>query len=377
MSLLRPTALAVLGAVAAVRLPAQSPPAAVARQLARFGKASPASQETALAAVAAAARQSGAPARFVLALADAAATAAGERTQRLPVHRGKQVRAGGERVDAVVPTAERYVFGVGVIEPVEAAAAGGGTAPARADGARHRREIRFEQALLGMAPGADAALAVAEQRLDTDTGGDRFAAFLHAWRNGPESFYEALDRTAGTPDSVFFYDAMLADFAATFAGGGLRTSLQARHDALQDAFLAYRQYRGFREAVAHALVLPPDVPLPARLRRYETAPAGSYSLRQQVVMVGDLLGGDPQQVIDAIVASAPPLPQPIWSAPYDPYPAWNRIFAAHVPRMIELAGHTDAFLAQALRQRREAAAAIAQAALQALAPAVDKPVPGR
>ena len=35
---------------------------------------------------------------------------------------------------------------------------------------------------------------------------------LETWRNGSESFYHALDRTAGTEESVFFYDAMLGDF---------------------------------------------------------------------------------------------------------------------------------------------------------------------
>src|SRR6185503_21020214 len=98
-------------------------------------------------------------------------------------------------------------------------------------------------------------------------------AFLHAWRNGDESFYEALDRTAGTKDAVFFYDAMLSDFRTQFgsgdAGHTLGRGLQVAHDALHDAFLAYRQYRGFREAVAWSLVLPPGRALPKRLQRYE------------------------------------------------------------------------------------------------------------
>ena len=112
---------------------------------------------------------------------------------------------------------------------------------------------------------ADRALARLMYQLDTDTRADQFAAFLHAWRNGEESFYEALDRTAGTKDAVFFYDAMLGDFRQQFGGGGapaMGRGLQQAHDDLHDAFLAYRQYRGFREAVAWSLVLPPGRALP-------------------------------------------------------------------------------------------------------------------
>jgi hypothetical protein len=159
------------------------------------------------------------------------------------------------------------------------------------------------------------------------------AAFLQSWRNGDESFYEGLDRTAGTKDSVFFFDAMLGDFRGLFAGGAsdggatLPGGPQQAHDALHDAFLAYRQYRGFREAVAHALVLPPDVPLPARLHRYEERVAGGYSLRQQVVMVQ--------------------------------------------ATMIERAGSTDAFLERAETERRELATTLTRTAAELVQRAAD------
>ncbi len=370
MTTARTTAFALALAGIPLGLPAQQAAEELARQLAVFGKASAATQDAVLAAVATALQQEDARASLLLALADAAKAAGAERTRRLPVHHPRSSPPRREQPDVVLPAAVRYVFGVGVVEAVDGAATG-------VDAERLHREVAIEQALRGMVPGADAVLAVAERLLDTDTAGDRFAAFLQAWRNGTETFYEAIDRTAGTPDSVFFYDAMLADFAATFAGRTLGSSLQARHDALQDAFLAYRQYRGFREAVAYALVLPPDVPLPARLRRYETAPLGTYSLRQQVVMLCELLGGDPRKVIEAIVATAPSLPQPIWSAAYDPYAAWNKVFADAVPPMVAAAGDTDAFLAQSLRRRSESAAAIQQAARQAMDAAGGKPTPGR
>lgn len=380
----RNTSLLPLAAVLAaltLALPAQHDPDDIGRRLATFGKASAATQDEVLAAVRSTVAND-AWAAVRLGWADAATIPGTERTRRLAVHAHKPSPAGGERPDVVVPAAVRYVFGVGGIEPVDAAAGAKGTGSAHSDAARRAREVAFEQALRGLVPRADAALAEVERRLDADTAGDRFAAFLHAWRNGPESFYEALDRTAGTPESVFFYDAMLADFARTFAGGAagsgeLPTGLQGRRDALQDAFLAYRQYRGFREAVAYALVLPPAVPLPARLHRYETAVPGSYSLRQQVVMVAEVLDGDVEPLIAAIVASAPPLPHPIWSAPYDPYPAWNRIFVAQMPRMIEAAGHTDAFLDRAQRHLAESSAAIRAAARDAIDAVAGRPAARR
>ncbi|MBL8756766.1 MAG: hypothetical protein JNK15_25945 [Planctomycetes bacterium] len=251
-----------------------------------------------------------------------------------------------------------YVFGLGTVEPRGTAAAKPGT-----------DAVVLHHALTGLAPNADKALAALLRRLDTDTAGDDFAAFLHAWRNGDESFYEALDRTAGSKDSVFFYDVMLGDFRTHFAKGEhkLAGSLQQAHDALHDAFLAYRQYRGFREAVAWSLVLPPDVPLPLRLRRYEDKPAGSYSLRQQITMVAAALDHDLAGLVDAIAKEAPPLSRPIWAKAHDPYPPWNARFAALQPKMIERAGSTDAFLQRAETALRDEAAGLRKLASAHLA----------
>lgn len=249
-----------------------------------------------------------------------------------------------------------YAFGCGSFEARPGAAKGKAGDP-----------TVLRQALAGLVPDADKALAVLLQRLDTDTGGDAFAVFLHSWRNGDESFYEALDRTAGTKDSVFFYDVMLGDFTTHFGGKGeqrLTGGLQEAHDALHAAFLAYRQYRGFREAVAYSLVLPPDTPLPVRLRRYEEKGPGGYSLRQQVVMVAAALDDDPERVVAAALDGAPPLPQPIWTKAFDPYPAWTARFTTLQPTMIERAGSTDAFLAKAEATRRDLAKGLARLAAE-------------
>lgn len=249
-----------------------------------------------------------------------------------------------------------YSFGLGSFEPRPGAAKPG----------KAGDPLVLQQAVAGIVPDADKALAVLLKRLDRDTRGDDFAAFLHSWRNGAESFYEALDRTAGTKESVFFYDVMLGDFTACFGGKGeqrLTGGLQKAHDALHDAFLAYRQYRGFREAVAWTLVLPPDTPLPSRLRRYEEKAPGGYSLRQQVLMVAAAFDGDLDQLIDTIAEDAPPLPQPIWAKAYDPYPPWNARFQSLQARMLERAGSTDEFLAAATKARTDLAKGIARLAL--------------
>lgn len=296
-------------------------------------------------------------------LAAAADQVQHERTKPHGSHRAK--RTIEFPLDPVVlPSRVDYLFGVGTIVPHAGKAPAPGH-PDATDTGQAADPTLLHQALLGITPDADKALALLLQRLDSDAGGDGFAAFLQSWRNGDESFYEALDRTAGTKDSVFFFDVMIDDFRGQFGGGHgetrLRGGLQQAHDALHAAFLAYRQYRGFREAVAWSLVLPPDAPLPPRLQRYE-AKASGYSLRQQVVMVGAALEHDFDRIVAAVVKSAPPLPQPVWSGAYDPYPSWNATFRELQQRMIERAGSTDAFLAQAENERRQLAAALVQAA---------------
>jgi hypothetical protein len=374
---------------------AQAPPPA-ARDAAAFAQRPAAEQEQILARLRAALARD--PSGLDSAIAALAAAAGGgtERVPRLPTREAKELKHSAKKAHArpeaaamPVPTAVRYVFGLGVIEPSDAAAQGSKNdkngkngKKARADQGSVARHAAFEAAALGMHPDAGAALAELLRRLDQDPGGDRFAAFLHAWRDGSESFYEALDRTAGTPEAVFYYDAMLGDFCAQFAdkdsleAAELRRSLDAAHDAVHAAFLSYRQYRAFREALGLALVLPPDQPLPARLARYEAKVPGGYSLRQQAQMALAALDYDPARVVAAFAERAAPLPRPIWSGQHDPYPAWNEVFAGLQPRMIEAAGDTDAFLARADAQLRAIADAhrkAAQASLEAAAVAKTLP----
>jgi len=197
----------------------------------------------------------------------------------------------------------------------------------------------------GCLPETELALATIQDRLDVHHQADKFFLFLESWRNpGPvgssvdESFYEALDRTAGTDDAVFFYDVMLADFVTSFAPqGGKKWSLQERHDALLKAFLTVRQYRGFIEAASYALVLPADVPLPARLSRYDygTVLQDQFSFRHQLNVLTEMNGGDIALVVDLLQQHLREhaLPDPLWST-YNPVQPFGTLFTERLTRFV-------------------------------------------
>ena len=97
------------------------------------------------------------------------------------------------------------------------------------------------------------------------------------------------------------------------------------------------------------------MPLPEQLKRYESKAQGLYSLRQQVMMVLAVHNYDPRIVAKLIAESAPPLPDPLWSAGYDPYPAWSAVFERAMPEMIAASGDTTKFL-ESVEQRLLASA---------------------
>ena len=263
------------------------------------------------------------------------------------------------------PASATYRYGFARIEPT--LHKGG-----RNEKLQKLRRAPVELMLLGTLPDADLVVADVQARMDHDRSADDFMRFLELWRNGGESFYEALDRTAGTQDSVFFYDAMLGDYVSEFGRGKtaaakqIKKSLAAAHDALHASFLRYRQYRAFREAVALSLVLPPDVPLPSNLSRYQEQGHGQYSLRQQVTMVLAVHGWDPRRVAALVKESARPLPAPLWSANYDPYTAWDQVFQGAMPEMISASGDTTKFLQAVEEQWLRQANALRRAARAAL-----------
>lgn len=287
---------------------------------------------------------------------------------RRPAKKGKAARADRTGAPAPLPLRVRYDFGAAAIVAGPVAAANG----------RRVDPVPLQHALAGALPDADRVLAALLQRLDQDAAVRPFAALLAGWRDGDESFYDALDRTAGTPEGVFVYDAMLDDFRQRCAREHkeLRRSLDDAHTAMHAAFLAYRQYRAFREALAWSIVLPPDVPLPASLARYEAPVPGLYSLREQVVMALAACDDDADALVARVLATAKPLPSPLWGEPYDPFGGWRTVFEGLMDRMVQRSGSTDAFLAKALAERRELARQLRDGVLAQFAPdAVVGPVP--
>lgn len=236
-------------------------------------------------------------------------------------------------------------------------------------------EGRFEQMVNGCLPQTELIIIGIQITLDEYRGADDYAQFLEAWRNGgpygDESFYEALDRTVGTDEETFFYDAMLADFVGKFAKEeGKRWNLGERHDNNQQCFLSYRQYRGLIEAVAYSLALAPDVPLPGRLARYDypSVSGGAYSLRHQIDIQLAANHGDAAAVVEWVrefLAANPP-PEKLWLN-YAPTQRIGEQFLAEVPDFTtKVEQSTDELLAAGQTMRRALAEAIRNIALSAI-----------
>ncbi len=263
-----------------------------------------------------------------------------------------------ENLDFPVP--DEYRFGLRGVTPVNSA------------GKPEEWKIELRAMLLGYPPGTHFALAAILQELDTGSGVENFAMFLEAWRNGDESFYQALDRTAGTEGSIFFYDAMIGDFIKKFVPKNhpgykrVTESLDTAHDALHASFLAYRQYRAFREAVALSLLLPPDSELPRRLSRYDAGGAGGYSTRSQIEILLRLYGQDPAKVVRMICESASPPPVPLWSRKYDPFTSFHGAFQKLIPEMLEIENSTNLLLSTQAELRKHVAGRISNTAFLAL-----------
>ena len=212
-------------------------------------------------------------------------------------------------------------------------------------------------ALQGLHPDTDLALAGAQAELDQSTAADRLAQFLESWRNGQESFYRALDRTAGTKDSVFYFDVMLGEFQVRFAPKGSPAadelkSLKAQHDALHDAFLVYRQYRGMREAAACSAVLALSCRLPSCLQRYDKQKDG-YTLRDDLAILAALDGHDPLPGLRMIHATMAPLPTPLWAThgKYEALLPFQQAFDARFKKALSERAEGDLLSSESLHTR--------------------------
>ena len=181
--------------------------------------------------------------------------------------------------------------------------------------------------LAGHPAEVELAIAAIQSDLDVDRSRDKLSRFLEYWRNGREPFYDALDRTAGTKEAVFFYDAMLSEFTAKLAPELQKArTLSEKHDRLHEAFLTLRQYRRFIEAVSLTLVS--TDPFPARLKEFDySVVAGSAQVRDAIEIVLASHKGDVAKAVEALkaVLVANPMPAELWGK-YDPASIFTRWF---------------------------------------------------
>lgn len=216
----------------------------------------------------------------------------------------------------------------------------------------------------GCLPDTELIVAQIQYQLDVCRSGDRFMGFLNSWRNGDESFYEALDRTAGTENELFYYDAMLGDFVGQFAkDDGKKWDLGTRQNNISQGFLTYRQYRAFIETISWSLVLPPDTPLPAQLSRYDysSVTRPSLSTRHVIDLYLDHNKGDVAATVAvfAKLLANKPLPDPLWTSNYTPVSYLFERFQADMNVMVQASGvHTDSMLQRINDSRRRLAASL-------------------
>ncbi len=188
--------------------------------------------------------------------------------------------------------------------------------------------VRLAWLVEGVTSDAELAIASLERAMDIDRKGDALFAFLDFWRNNDESFYEALDRTAGSPEGVFHYDAMLFQYGDKFFTaeerkdpGFMKNTRDFTHDKFHDSFLTIRKYKSLIEAIAYSLVLPPDIALPPRLSRFDfSAVSGtSLSVRDQIVILLANANGDVLKVVEFVTAMFKAYPMPDRLASHDGY----------------------------------------------------------
>jgi hypothetical protein len=222
-------------------------------------------------------------------------------------------------------------------------------------------ETQLTWILAGHPAEAELAVAAIQRELDVDHSRDKLSRFLEYWRNGPESFYQALDRTAGSKEAVFFYDSMLGEFVAKLAPELKKAkTLAEKHDRLHDAFLSLRQYRRFIEAASFALVS--TGPFPVRLRDFDYSPvAGSAQVRDGVELLIASHKGDITKALDDLKAmlAARPMPEELWGQYDTPqiFTQWFQENAAKIRARIRAADRTtakvdDATLAVRCRTKR-------------------------
>lgn len=329
-------------------------PVGVERAMANFARLRPATQRQVIADLAkAVAELPATPWTTAAELgAEVRVTPRRERSRERQLGGGSETAAGARPLTTSlpVPTRVTWRFGARRFEAVPACAS---------------RDAEAERvaALDALCRGEDlelgSAFAALLARMDVERGFDDVAGLLETWRNGEESMYEALDRTAGSGEAVFHYDVMIDDFVrhCVPADHPDRRNFIASRDAarggFQRAFTAWCGRRSTLEMVALACLLGPDTPLPGRLARYEQVEPGSHSMRELVELIVIAHRGDVRAACDAIVAEFAPLTTAPWQADRE---GWRAVLAAYrriEPQLLADGRSTFEQLAASRATRRE------------------------
>lgn len=263
-----------------------------------------------------------------------------------------------------------YRFAYGDIATREPVATKRGTSKRKKQRARLQAEL--EDLLAGHAIDSDYALAAILRQLDTDRSADKHAVFLDSWRNGAETFYQALERTAGSSKGVFCYDAMLSDWVRRCVPKKhedrktLIRSLDNTQTAFYQTAATYRAYRSVRELVALSLVLPPNVRLPELLaKRYEDNGGGSYSTRDVVDLILAAHDGDVAATVRTIVSHLERMPITPWKRGYNSVQGLYDAQDALMEKINAGGRHSDQTLAEQKLKRNALKGTIAKTARSA------------
>jgi len=248
---------------------------------------------------------------------------------------------------------------------------------------RRSRDLQSELEDLCNGYPADAgrALAGIMRELDNERSADRHAVFLNSWKNGDETFYQALARTSGTNEEVFCYDVMLSEWVRRCVGKKhadyklMIRSMDATQRAFYQMAATYRSYRGLREMVALSLLLPSDQRLPERLARlYEDNAGTGYSTRDNIILLLAAHDGDVDATVKTIVSNLQAMPADAWRAgsSYQPVRGIYAAFDKAMPRLVAGGLHTDKVLALKKGESKALQGRISQTARLALMQALSK-----
>jgi hypothetical protein len=224
---------------------------------------------------------------------------------------------------------------------------------------RARMLAELEDLLAGHAIDSGYALAALLRELDNDRSADDHAVFLDSWRNGAETFYQALERTAGSGKGVFCYDAMLSDWVRRCVPKSSedRKTLIRSMDNTQAAFYqtaaTYRAYRSVRELVALSLILPPDVRLPELLaKRYEDNGGNAYSTRDVIDLILAAHDGDVAATVRTILSHLERMPPVPWNPGFNSVQGLYDAQDALMPKINAGGRHSDLVLAEQKSSRK-------------------------